>query len=188
MNMDGKPLTDEEISVSCHNPENNATKDFIMQQTMLRIKDPKKTLRFYTEVLGMTLLTRMHFPSMKFSLYFLGYENPSDVPKDENEQTEWALSRKATVEFTHNWGSENDPNQKYHNGNSDPRGFGHIGIAVPDVYAACRRFETMHVPFAKKPDEGKMQGLAFIKDPDDYWIEIFNPKTVAHIKAGLTQR
>lgn len=46
---------------------------------------------------------------------------------------------------------------------------------VPDVDAACERFEKFGVQFAKKPYEGRMMGLAHIKDPDGYLIEIFNP-------------
>lgn len=65
----------------------------------------------------------------------------------------------------------------YHNGNKEPHGFGHIGIAV-HVYVACERFEKMGVKFVKKPDDGRMKGLAFIEDPDGYWIEIFNPDTI----------
>ncbi|XP_027250208.1 lactoylglutathione lyase isoform X2 [Cricetulus griseus] len=152
-----------------------------MQQTMLRIKDPKKSLDFYTRVLGLTLLQKFDFPSMKFSLYFLAYEDKNDIPKDKSERTAWTFSRKATLELTHNWGTEDDETQSYHNSNSDPRGFGHIGIAVPDVYSACKRFEELGVKFVKKPDDGKMKGLAFIQDPDGYWIEILNPNKIAEI-------
>jgi len=49
---------------------------------------------------------------------------------------------------------------------------------VPNVDAACERFEKFNVDFVKKPNDGRMKGLAFIKDPDGYWIEIFNAGTV----------
>lgn len=65
----------------------------------------------------------------------------------------------AAVELTHNWGTENNPDLKYHSGNEDPRGFGHIGITVPNVYEACERFEKEGVKFRKTPDGGNMKGL-----------------------------
>uniref|UniRef100_A0A8D1JND2 Lactoylglutathione lyase n=1 Tax=Sus scrofa TaxID=9823 RepID=A0A8D1JND2_PIG len=156
-------LTDEAALACCSDPD-PSTKDFLFQQTMLRIKDPKKSLDFYTRILGMTLLQKLDFPTMKFSLYFLAYEDKNDIPKDKSEKAAWAFSRKATLELTHNWGTEDDESQSYHSGNSDPRGFGHIGIAVPDVHGACKRFEELGVKFVKKPDDGKMKGLAFIQD------------------------
>ncbi|KAJ9558903.1 hypothetical protein OSB04_013517 [Centaurea solstitialis] len=149
---------------------------------MYRIKDPKVSLKFYSEVLGMSLLKRLDFPDMKFSLYFMGYEDTSSAPKDPTERTAWTFSQKATIELTHNWGSEKEnSNITYHNGNSEPRGFGHIGITVDDVYKACERFESLGVQFVKKPNDGKMKGIAFIKDPDEYWIEIFDTKTIADV-------
>lgn len=171
-------LSDDVVQGLCHEPD-EATKDFIMQQTMYRIKDPKRSLEFYTKVLGMRLLQKFDFPTMSFSLYFMGYENPEDIPKDRTERTKWMFTRKATIELTHNWGTENDEGEIYHNGNKDPRGFGHIGLHVPDVYKACERFEKMGVEFVKKPDDGKMKGLAFIKDPDGYWIEILSSNQMA---------
>jgi len=171
--MDVK-LTDEEIQGCLKDPHPD-TKDFIMQQTMLRVKDPKKSLKFYSEVLGMRLLTTYHNSSGKFSLYFMGYADPSNIPVDPNERKVWALSQPGTIELTHNWGTEHKDDFSYHNGNAEPRGFGHIGIAVKDVYKACERFDKLGVEWVKRPDAGHMKGLAFIKDPDGYWVEILNP-------------
>lgn len=170
-------LSDAEANELCRKSD-GSTKDFLFQQTMYRIKDPRRTLPFYSEVLGMTLLVKLDFPEAKFTLYFMGYEDGSEVPSDPVARRVWAMSRKATVELTHNWGTESEEGQSYHNGNSDPRGFGHIGIMVPNVNAACERFEKFGVEFVKKPNDGRMKGLAFIKDPDGYWIEIFNAGTV----------
>ena len=154
------------------------TAGFVMNQTMLRIRDPEVTVAFYQDVLGMTLLDRYDFEAMQFSLYFVGYLAPDEsIPADRAARAQWVFGRPALIELTHNWGSESDADfAGYHNGNSDPRGFGHIGISVPDVYTACERFEKLGVEFVKRPDDGKMKGLAFIKDPDGYWIEILSPQ------------
>ncbi|GAB6027115.1 Lactoylglutathione lyase [Chamberlinius hualienensis] len=172
-------ISTEEAIKCCSEPDSD-TNGFMLQQTMYRIKDPKKSLDFYTRILGMRLLKKLDFPEMKFSLFFMGYEKVEDIPADETQRTRWALSRKAVLELTHNWGSENDSTINYHNGNSEPRGYGHIGILVSNLEVACSRFESLGVKFVKKPSEGKMKGVAFIQDPDGYWIEIFNCDLVAN--------
>ncbi|KAK7505526.1 hypothetical protein BaRGS_00003271 [Batillaria attramentaria] len=173
-------LSNEAALAACAPPPPE-TEGFFFQQTMLRIKDPKQSLDFYTRVMGMTLLKKFDFEGMDFSLYFLAYADPAKVPKDDKEAIKFCFSTPATLELTHNWGTEKEDGEVYHNGNSDPKGFGHIGIVVPDVYKACERFESLGVPFVKKPDGGKMKGLAFIKDPDGYWIEILNPVGMSKI-------
>jgi lactoylglutathione lyase len=165
-------------------PPDPATKDFIFQQTMLRVRDPAKSIAFYRDVLGMSILSQFDFPEMKFALTFMAYVRPEDgpIPEGPKERIYYLCRQKATLELTHNYGTESDPAfGGYHNGNSDPRGFGHIGIVVPDVDAACERFEKLGVEFVKRPNDGKMKGLAFIKDPDGYWIEILAAKGMASI-------
>ena len=155
-----------------------ATHEFVFNQTMFRIKDPARTLKFYTEALGMTLVKRLDFKEMKFTLYFLASIAPEQLNEwssDNNQRIVQTFSRPAMLELTHNWGDENDDSVSYHSGNEEPKGFGHIGFAVPDIDAACRRFESLGVEFKKKPNDGSMKGIAFIKDPDGYWIEIFTP-------------
>ncbi len=164
-----------------------ATGRFIFSQTMLRIRDPNRSLLFYRDVMGMTLLDWFQFPDMRFTLYFLAYlrEDDPPVPVDAESRAEYVFRQRATLELTYNWGTEADADfAGYHSGNTDPRGFGHIGITVPDVAAACERFERLGVKFVKRPDEGRMKGLAFIQDPDGYWIEILSaPSLAATIRA-----
>ena len=151
------------------------TQRYIFGHTMMRIKDPARSLDFYTRVLGMRLVRRFDFPEMKFTLYFLGMvadKSAKEIPGDRNQRATWVFSQKAMLELTHNWGTENDEQFKYHSGNEEPKGFGHLGFTVPDVYQACERLEKLGVSFVKKVDAGKMQGIAFVKDPDGYWIEI----------------
>ena len=152
------------------------TESFALNQTMLRIRDPEPSLAFYRDVLGMTLLQKLDFEEMRFSLYFLAYLAEGEtIPQDPAERARFIFNRETTLELTHNWGTETDPAFKgYHDGNADPRGFGHIGISVADVTQACARFEALGVPFKKRPQDGRMKDIAFITDPDGYWIEILS--------------
>jgi lactoylglutathione lyase len=68
--------------------QTSATGDFVLNQTMLRIKDPAKSVPFYEDVLGMTLLEKFDFPDMEFSLYFMGYPTES-IPEDRTELAKW---------------------------------------------------------------------------------------------------
>jgi lactoylglutathione lyase len=165
-----------------------ATAGYALNQTMLRIRDPKASLRFYSEVLGFTLLHRLDFAEAKFSLYFLALLRDGDVvPEDAVERLRFVFARETTLELTHNWGTETDAQfAGYHDGNTEPRGFGHLGISVPDVAAACERFEGLGVEFVKRPDDGRMKGIAFIKDPDGYWIEILSPTGMTALLAPAT--
>ena len=152
-----------------------ATRGYTLNHLMLRITDPTRSLDFYERILGFRLVTRLDFESAKFSLYFLqprGHTDPSDGSVAQT------FSRQGLLELTHNWGSESD-GTTVHSGNTDPRGYGHICLSVPDIEAACARFEALGVTFQKRLGEGGMKDIAFIKDPDGYWIEIVQPDRLA---------
>ncbi|KAL8924946.1 MAG: hypothetical protein Q9208_003829 [Pyrenodesmia sp. 3 TL-2023] len=136
-----------------------------MNHTMLRVKDHTKSLEFYQDILGMSLLRTSESPSSKFNLYFLGY-----VPGANNDVNTSPLE--GVLELTWNYGTEKDPDFKYHDGNSDPQGFGHIAISVDDLDAACNRFDEKGVRWKKRLSDGRMKNVAFVLDPDGYWIEV----------------
>lgn len=152
------------------------TKGFTLNHSMVRIKDPKVTLDFYTRVFGMRLLRKLDFSEMSFSLYFLAnLDEGATVPNEVSDRNQWTFSQRGLLELTHNWGTENNADFHYHNGNDQPQGYGHICFAVPDLNAAVEWFDASGVEFVKRPEQGKMRDVAFVKDPDGYWIEIVQP-------------
>src|ERR1700749_4819950 len=95
-----------------------------------------------------------NFPEMKFSLYFLA-RDVADAPEDVGERTAWTFSQRGILELTHNWGTESDPDFKYHDGNAQPQGFGHICFSVPDLDAAVAWFDSHGMVYVKRPEQGK---------------------------------
>ena len=156
-----------------------ATTGYTFNHTMLRVKDPVKSLEFYTGVLGMTLLAVKKFPEMEFDLYFLAKltdEERENLPAGDDLAI-YAFRQRGILELTHNYGTETQDGFSYHDGNEAPQGFGHICFSVPDLSAAVAWFDDNNVTFKKRPEEGSMKNIAFIKDVDGYWIEI--------VQAGL---
>jgi len=128
---------------------------FQMLHTMLRVFDLEKSLDFYCNKLGMTLLRRTDYPSGEFTLAFVGYG-------DEKTNT--------VIELTHNWGQK----EPYTIGS----GFGHLALGVPDIYGVCKVLEEAGVKIPRPPGPMKHGGsvIAFIEDPDGYKIELIERK------------
>jgi len=118
--------------------------------TMLRVGDLERSIRFYTEILGMKLLRRHDFPEGKFTLAFVGYGAETD---------------NTVIELTYNWGVTH-----YDVGTA----FGHIAIEVPDVYKAVEDIRAAGGKIVREAGP-MMHGatvLAFVEDPDGYKIEL----------------
>lgn len=99
---------------------------------MFRIKDPAKSIPFYTDLLGFTLIDKFDFPQWKFSLYFLTTlpegETYDLIPgSKEAHDYLWTMDGVA-LELTHNHGTESDPDFSYHPGNKENDGFGHVAV------------------------------------------------------------
>lgn len=118
--------------------------------TMIRTGDLDRSIAFYTQILGMSLLRRKDYPDGKFTLAFVGYGDEASH---------------SVIELTYNWGVEH-----YEIGN----GFGHLAIEVDDVYAACAEIRAKGGEIMREagPMNAGTTIIAFVKDPDGYPIEL----------------
>ena len=127
--------------------------------TMLRVGDLQRSIDFYTQVMGMTLLRTTHRPEQKYDLAYLGYgSNPEH----------------AELELTYNHGVD-----RYELGSA----YGHIAVGVEDAAATCAavRERAQALGGAVTREAGPVQGgstvIAFVTDPDGYKIELIQRGT-----------
>ncbi|MEK6242921.1 MAG: lactoylglutathione lyase [Pseudomonadota bacterium] len=122
--------------------------------TMLRVGNLERSVKFYTEVLGMKLLRTTDRPDQKYSLTFVGYDTED---------------KSAVLELTYNYGVE-----KYDLGSA----FGHIAIEIPDVKKACEAVRAKGGAVTREagPVKGGTTVIAFVQDPDGYKIEFIERK------------
>jgi lactoylglutathione lyase len=122
---------------------------------MLRVGNIERSIKFYTEVLGMSLLRQHDFPEGKFTLAFVGYGAESD---------------QAVLELTYNYGVES-----YDMG----KAYGHIAIEVDNAAQACDAVKRAGGKVVREAGP-MMHGttvIAFVEDPDGYKVELIQAGT-----------
>jgi lactoylglutathione lyase len=121
---------------------------------MLRVGDLRRSIDFYTQVLGMKVLRTTDRPEQKYSLAFVGYDDES---------------RASVLELTYNYGVD-----RYDLGSA----YGHIAIEVDDAARACEavRAKGGKVTREAGPVKGGTTVIAFVEDPDGYKIEFIERK------------
>ncbi|XP_071704802.1 probable lactoylglutathione lyase, chloroplastic isoform X2 [Rutidosis leptorrhynchoides] len=125
-----------------------------MLHVVYRVGNLEKTIKFYTECLGMKVLRQRNIPEEKYANAFLGYG-----PETSN----------FVIELTYNYGVD-----KYDIGT----GFGHLGIAVEDVSKAVDLIKSKGGKVTRKPGPVKSgsQVIALVEDPDGYTFEFLEKK------------
>ncbi len=129
--------------------------------TMLRVGDLERSLAFYTQVMGMTLLRRKDYPGGRFTLAFVGYGSEQDH---------------SVLELTHNWDTSS-----YEIGDA----YGHIALGVDDIYATCERINSQGGKVVREPGPMKHGStvIAFVQDPDGYKVELIQMSSRADAAA-----
>lgn len=121
---------------------------FKLLHTCIRVMDLEKSLKFYTEALGLKETRRKDFPDEEFTLVFLS----DDLGQHE-------------IELTYNY----NPEEPYVIGN----GFSHIAVAVDDLEASRNRHIEMGYEVSKLMGlPGSPPRYYFITDPDGYDVEV----------------
>lgn len=143
----------------------------ILNHTCLRVKDPVKSIDFYTKVLNFKVVAVKKFPKWNFDLYFLSQNhalNPEEI-----------FATEGILELTHNYGTENDCDYVINNGNDPARGtgFGHLCVSTYNVEkfydSICSEFNDSVKFHTRLNAPGSKKGIFFLYDPDNYLIEVF---------------
>ena len=118
--------------------------------TMIRVNNLDESVKFYSDYLGMNVISTQDYPAGEFTLVFLSYGNSKQDP---------------CIELTYNYGKH-----AYNLGDA----FGHIALGTEDIYKTCEELKAKGVKVIREPGPMKhgKSLIAFIEDPNGYKIEL----------------
>ncbi|TCR64055.1 lactoylglutathione lyase [Bosea sp. BK604] len=136
--------------------------NFRIMHTMIRVGDLDRSVDFYSNHFGMSVVKKVDVPEAKYTNVFIGYGNEHDDPM---------------IELTYNYGVP-----AYELGT----GFGHLAIGVKDIYGVCEKLRAAGVKIVREPGPLKFGTvhIAFIDDPDGYRIELIDIDTGEYAQGG----
>ncbi len=122
--------------------------------TMIRVNNLNESINFYTQVLGMNLISKTDYPEGQFTLAFLSYGKTKDDP---------------CIELTYNYGKHS-----YQLGDA----FGHIAFGTEDISVVCEKVKRSGYKVVREPGPMKhgTTVIAFIEDPNGYKLELIQRK------------
>ena len=121
-----------------------------MLHTSINVKDMDRSISFYTTHLGMKLESRREIKQNNAEIAFLSMEGTN-----HNIELTWWRGKKDYTE-----GDQLD----------------HIAFSVEDLDGTIRKMRTAGVEIAKEPYLLGTSRIAFVKDPNDIWIELIERK------------
>lgn len=124
---------------------------------MLRVNHLEESIKFYSEVLGMKLISQTDYPDGKFTLAFMSYGETKEDP---------------CIELTYNY-----HRHQYTLGDA----FGHVALQTQDIYDTCEKARAKGAKITREPGPMKHGApggsvIAFIEDPNGYKIELIQKK------------
>src|SRR5579872_703580 len=119
--------------------------------TGITVRDLDRSIKFYTEIMGMRMVDRVKNPYTNGEFAEL-VSREGELP---NLELNWYADKK-----------------DYKNGDE----LDHLGFLVEDAYKEIERFKKLGIEIAKEPYESKNHVIFFIKDPDGIWLEIISKK------------
>ncbi|WP_078380390.1 VOC family protein [Sutcliffiella halmapala] len=120
-----------------------------LEHVGIMVKDIKKSITFYTEILGLSLKGELAHPNGTIKLAFLGFQ----------------LEGETEIELIEGYNDNLPAEGKVH----------HLALTVDDVVEEYKRLQLLGVTFIEKEITTLPNGAKYIffTGPDGEWIELF---------------